>query len=294
MILSDFFYINKGDRRVILTFLLLGVLAFVAVCLLDNDVPVEEDEQTAEWKRDDRSKKKENLYYQVEERQVERFPFDPNTADSTQFLRLGLQPWQVRNIYKYRASGGIYRTKEDFARLYGLTVKQYRELEPYIQISSDYLPASTLVADHDTYERDTLLHPRKVHEGETVCLNNLDTATLQRVPGIGSYYARRIVAYGERLGGYVSVDQLDEIDDVPAEAKKYMQVTDGGHVRKLHINKLSVNELKRHPYINYYQARAIVDYRRLHGPITDLQQLSLLQDFPSEAIARLRPYVSYQ
>ena len=82
---SDFFYINKGDRRVILTFLLLGVLAFVAVCLLDNDVPVEEDEQTAEWKRDDRSKKKEDLYYQVEERQVERFPFDPNTADSTQF-----------------------------------------------------------------------------------------------------------------------------------------------------------------------------------------------------------------
>ena len=82
-------------------------------------------------------------YYATESQKVERFPFDPNTADSTQLLRLGLQPWQVRNIYKYRAKGGIYRQKEDFARLYGLTVKQYRELEPYIRISNDYLRGQT-------------------------------------------------------------------------------------------------------------------------------------------------------
>ena len=80
-------------------------------------------------------------------RHVETFPFDPNTADSSQLIRLGLQSWQVRNIYKYRARGGVYRKKEDFARLYGLTVKDYHRLEPYIRISSDYQPAATLVGD---------------------------------------------------------------------------------------------------------------------------------------------------
>ena len=75
-------------------------------------------------------------YYRVDAEQAERFLFDPNTADSTQLLRLGLKPWQVRNIYKYRAHGGIYRTPEDFARLYGLTVKQYRELEPFFRLSA--------------------------------------------------------------------------------------------------------------------------------------------------------------
>ena len=145
----------------------------------------------------------------------------------------------------------------------------------------------------DNY-RDTLFHTSKIREGETVGLNVLDTAMLQRVPGIGSYYARRIVAYGQRLGGYVSVEQLNEIDDLPADVKKYVRVTGEAHVRQLAINHLSLNELRRHPYINYYQARAIVDYRRQHGTITDLQQLSLLPDFSPEAIARLRPYVSYQ
>ena len=87
------------------------------------------------------------IYNQGEEQRAERFPFDPNTADSTTLLRLGLQPWQVANIYRYRSHGGIYRRPEDFARLYGLTQKQYRELEPYIRISADYRPAVELVKD---------------------------------------------------------------------------------------------------------------------------------------------------
>ena len=120
-------------------------------------------------------------------------------------MRLGLQPWQVRNIYKYRAHGGIYRQKEDFARLYGLTVKQYRELEPYIRISSDYLPASTLVGKHQQTERDTLRYPIKLKEDEHVILNTADTTQLKKVPGIGSYYASEIIRHGQRLGGFVKI-----------------------------------------------------------------------------------------
>ena len=84
---------------------------------------------------------KSQQYYRVEEKQGELFSFDPNTADSTQLLRLGLRPWQVRNIYKYRAAGGRYRKPTDFARLYGLTLKQYQRLEPYIRIEQEVMAA---------------------------------------------------------------------------------------------------------------------------------------------------------
>ena len=220
-------------------------------------------------------------------------------------MRLGLQPWQVRNIYRYRAKGGVYRRKEDFARLYGLTVKQYRELEPYIHISDDYRPAASLFAGRrGSYERgrsagggenrgtDSLYYPVKIKDGEHVVLNTADTAALRRVPGIGSYYAKEIMSHGRWLGGYVSVDQLDEIDGFPQEAKKYF-VVQHAQPRKLNINKLSLNELRRHPYVNFYQAKAIVDYRRLHGDIKSLDDLCLSKDFPPEAIRRLEPYVEY-
>lgn len=112
------------------------------------------------------------------------------------------------------------------------------------------------------------------------------------MPGIGSYYARRIVQYRKRLGGFVSLQQLDEIDQFPAEAKAYFTISTE-QVQRLKINDLTLDELKRHPYINYYQARAIVDYRRQHGRISDLSDLRLLRDFPEQAIERLRPYVVY-
>ena len=309
MRLGDFFYMQKSDRRVVLVLLTIAVVAMGLIQLIDRLMPPEQLVAVADSLKADSTvvaakPQERQPYYDAGSPRAERFPFDPNTADSTQLLRLGLQPWQVRNIYKYRASGGIYRRKEDFARLYGLTVKQYRELEPYISISPDYLPASTLLerrqadatqtpsTDSAAPAPATLRYPVKLKPGETVDLATADTTLLRRVPGIGSYYARRIVAYGERLGGYVNAGQLQEIDGFPADALPFFTVGSAS-VRRMNVNRLSLSELRRHPYIDYYQARAIVDYRRLHGPIRSLNDLRLLPEFTPEKIGRLLPYVEY-
>ena len=299
---------NRNDRRVAIAAVCVGVLALVGIWIGGENPPTstqgDEETRDSSYSRESRfssgSRDSSNSYYAVEGRAVERFPFDPNTADSTQLLRLGLQPWQVRNIYKYRAKGGIYRQKEDFAKLYGLTVKQYRELEPYIRISSDYQPAATLVETRESRDsrnssdtRDSsLLYPIKIKENEHVVLNTADTTQLRTVPGIGTYYAKEIVRHGQWLGGYVSVDQLDEIEGFPQESKKYF-VIQGASPKKLNVNKLSLQQLRKHPYINYYQAKTILDYRRLHGKITSLDDLRLSKDFPPEAIRRLEPYVEF-
>jgi len=293
MMWRDWFYSRKSDRRIMLALLVLFLLCFMVLLFVDGqqaETAVQDNEADSMQART--VPETPAAYYDVATVPAERFRFDPNTADSTQLLALGLQPWQVRNIYKYRAAGGIYRQKEDFARLYGLTVKQYRELEPYIVISPEYLPAATLVGERAAFEGDTLRFPRKISEGETIELSGADTTMLKTVPGIGSYYARKVVNYGSALGGYVSLDQLDEIEGFPADAKQYLTIS-SVNVRTLAINRLSLNELKRHPYINYYQAKAIVDHRRLYGPISDLSELSLLPDFNNADIARLRPYVNY-
>ena len=295
--IREFFYLQKSDRKVILTLLLVIVIALGVIFIVGG-----ESEEAVSLK--DSLARTSNYY--VAPKKTELFVFDPNTADSTQLLRLGLQPWQVKNIYKYRAAGGVYREKTDFARLYGLTVKQYRELEPYIRISDDYLPASTLLKHEKRgYQEGTRDSARQNHgpvplpqyspklrPGETLELTTADTTTLKTIPGIGPYFARKIVQYGQRLGGYVSIDQLDEIEDFPQDAKQYLVINEA-HPQKLNLNKLSLNELKRHPYINYYMARAITDYRRLHGPIHSLQDLRLSKDFTPEAITRLEPYVEY-
>lgn len=289
---------NKNDRKIAVAALCVATLSLVLLYLFDGHTATPTPENAAPRYAKRYKEVRRTAYYgsYPKEQRKETFPFDPNTADSTQLLRLGLQPWQVRNIYKYRAAGGIYRTKEDFARLYGLTVKDYRRLEPYIRISSDYLPAATLVGErgnktYGTYKTNEP-YPRKIDSTQHVVLNMADTTELRKVPGIGAYYARQIVRYGQRLGGYVSVDQLDEIEGFPQEAKKYF-VVQGAHPQLLNVNQLNLQQLRRHPYINYYQAKTIMDYRRLHGNLNSLQDLRLSKDFPPEVIERLTPYVTF-
>ena len=287
---------NRNDRKIAIAALCVAVLVSVLLFFSEGRTPSTKGKEL-ESKRQSTAVRKAKYYgsYATEQRK-ETFPFDPNTADSNQLIRLGLQPWQVRNIYKYRSRGGIYRKKEDFAKLYGLTVKDYRRLEPYIRISSDYLPAATLVGDR-SYGADGANgtgepYPRKIDSTQHIVLNMADTTELRKVPGIGSYYAKEIVRYGQRLGGYVSVDQLDEIADFPQDAKKYFVVEDA-HPQQLNVNKLTLQQLRRHPYINFYRAKAIMDYRRLHGNLKSLQDLRLSKDFPPEVIERLNPYVTF-
>lgn len=144
-------------------------------------------------------------------------------------------------------------------------------------------------AEHDSVVAH---YQPKIRRGEHIVLNTADTTALKTIPGIGPYFARKIVEYGERLGGYVSVDQLDEIENFPLEAKDYLTIVNPSP-RKLNLNRLSLNDLKRHPYLNFYQARDITDYRRLHGPLRSLEDLRLSKDFPQETIDRLSPYVEF-
>lgn len=302
---------QRDDRRAVLTLLALAVVALSLIFWLgESSSPSPTAKETNS--REEVNREYANgrtspaeKYYKVEEVKAERFPFDPNTADSTQLLRLGLAPWQVRSIYRYRAKGGIFRQPSDFARLYGLTRKQYRELRPYIRISPDYLPAADYYAPRRTGNnarsvdssatkapRYTYTARHKLRPGEHIAINSADTTQLQKIPGIGSAYARMIIRYRERLGGFITMAQVLESGPVPESALRYITI-DATQVRKLNINKLSLNQLRRHPYINFYQAKAICEYRRLHGPLHSLEELRFSPDFPPAQIERLQPYVTF-
>lgn len=297
-----------GNRRALLAICtFMSTMALIIVILkggLKTDIggiSVKKENKDSEQRQ--RRAEAESLDY---EDKRELFAFDPNTADSTSLLRLGLKRWQVASIYKYRSRGGTYRKPSDFARLYGLSVHDYRRLEPYIRISPEYsLPASSLFSkDSEKYEDRKFRQSgdsvskashsaySKLRAGEYIDVNAADTSLLKRVPGIGSYYARRIIEYGKRLGGYVSIEQLDEIEGFPQEAKAYIRIGKMEQT-KLNVNKLTLAQLRRHPYINYYQARSIVDYRRSYGPLKSLQDLTACPDFTAADLQRISPYVEF-
>lgn len=259
-------------------------------------------------------------YYAVDTSLPESFTFDPNEADSTQLLRLGLAPFQVRSIYRYRAKGGRFSTKDDFRRVYRLTNEQWEHLSPLIRIAKKYqlvdLPQQKHPAYSQSYAKkvarddsqdsivqlsDTLLqinrskqtYPVKLSGDETMDINTADSAQLCRVPGIGPYFARQIIKYRRQLGGYVATEQLLQIENFPADAIAWLVISDTVGLQRLNVNKLSTRKLMKHPYMGYYRASDIENHKRIYGRVENIDALRKMPHFTDEDIRRLLPYLEF-
>lgn len=306
-------FLTPAQRRALLAIEWVLLLVLIGMALWPTHHPLQEDARGMAADSVTRQ-----ITYAVEEIPVETFPFDPNTADSTTLLRLGLAPWQVRSIYRYRARHGRYHKPEDFMRLPGITGEQWERLKPYIRIAKKFqyleaqspkpflpsapsgegesLRAAAPVAAGDTVlsvsPRDSFPKQEKIAQGETIDINTADTTLLKKIPGIASKRAARIVAYRKSLGGFVAVEQAMEATQLPDTVLKYMTVS-LLPVQKININKLSVQQLMKHPYVNFYQAKAINEYRRNKGDLHSFEELSHLENFRPTDIDRLRPYVEF-
>ena len=194
-------------------------------------------------------------------RQIETFTFDPNTASTEDLCRLGFSPKQAQAIDNYRQKGGRFRRKEDFAKSFVVADSVYRRLEKYIEIP-------------------------------LLDLNLADSAAFDALPGIGGWFASKMVEYRIRLGSYSYKEQLLDIhrfDQDKFDALHDLIKVSQEHIIPYPLWTLSADSLRLHPYIgNYETAKAIVLYRettpREQWTVENLSNAGLL---PADAAIKL-------
>lgn len=149
------------------------------------------------------------------------------------------------------------------------------------------------------FKRSTRTSRRSAKTDEMVELNSADTTRLKMLRGIGSGYAKMIVAYREKLGGFYKAEQLLEVYKFPDETYqkiKHQLSVDTTLIRKIKINEATVKQLKSHPYISYYQALSIVENRELQPAMryNSLYDMVVDEDLKEEDILRVAPYFSFE
>lgn len=149
------------------------------------------------------------------------------------------------------------------------------------------------------FKHSTRTSRRSAKTDEMVELNSADTTRLKMLRGIGSGYAKMIVAYREKLGGFYATSQLLEVYKFPDETYqkiKHQLSVDTTLIRKIKINEVTVKELKSHPYISYYQALSIVENRELQPAMryNSLYDMVVDEDLKEEDILRVAPYFSFE
>lgn len=302
---KDFFYFSRTERQgvIILAVLIIGLCItgwlISASGADDSDMTsvnhnkqIETEYQTFIASLHERNTKRMDepfLSITSTHLKAQLFPFNPNTVDSLTLTRLGLPGWMAKNILKYRRKGGKFHHPEEFKKVYGLSARQYATLFPYIQIPETLLPKDTthLLA---TYKEKKEI-PFKYPLGSTIDLNEADTTELKKIPGIGSRIAQMIVNYRNRLGGYYQIEQLEEIHLTAEKLRPWFTIS--RKTIRINLNKASLERLMKHPYINFYQAKVLIEFRKKNGTINSLKQLTLFEEFTSADIERINHYICY-
>lgn len=242
--------------------------------------------------------KRENNYDRFKDKveenllKPEYFTFDPNTASSSDWQKLGLSPKQIKVLKNYTSKGGKFYKREDLKKIYSIGEEQFKELEPHIQIkeSKPQLFSDRLLPVAAGSNR------KAGKKNFVVELNTADSLMLDQLRGIGQAFASRIIRFRNRLGGFYRKEQLREVYGI--DSLKYSQLesqitVDPSLVKKIKINTVGFEELRTHPYLSYKQMNAIIQYRKQHGNYSspdDLRKVLLLDE---EIIRKIEPYLAF-
>lgn len=222
-------------------------------------------------------------------------PFDPNTADSTLLVTVGLKPWMARNLIRYRNAGKVFRRPEDLQRLYGMNDSLYSTLLPFIQIDTAALAGSFGIG-RGVSDTDTVItaYTPRIKRDTILDLNTADTTELMLLRGVGRFTAMQIIRYRQALGGYYSTSQLYEISEIANDRIDSLLphlYADTSLITPIDVNRASVKQLYSHPYISYKQAEQLYDLRRRKLRLHSSDELSAV--FSPDERQQLRPYLRF-
>jgi competence ComEA-like helix-hairpin-helix protein len=202
--------------------------------------------------------------------------FDPNVSEPDHLEKI-LGKKVSSNIIRYRMKGGKFKTASDLRKIFGMSDSLFHRIQNCIVFQS-------LVSDKKNENRITL------------DINKADSIALQQLKGIGKVRASRIIRFREKLGGFVSVEQFNEIYGIDSIALNELLsrtfISPFFQPLQVNINTADIVQLQAHPYIGRMHAKNILRERKKKIFLSkeDLKERNI---FSEEEFNKLLPYLKW-
>jgi competence ComEA-like helix-hairpin-helix protein len=282
-------YVSKRNRRGVVALVVFSVIIIFLpriAQLFNSDVVLDistEDVQSFEKSKKNFQNKKRNYYTKYEKKKRFSAPprkFNPNEYSSEDWMNLGLSEKQVAVLLKFTKNG--IRSNEDLKRIFVISNELYALIK-----DSTYYPEQP-----KTEYTPKVIEEKKVQKLE---INTASVEDLENLKGIGPFFAKQIIKYRDKLGGFASKEQILEVWKMTIETydKLIPQIEiDKSKIRKLKINEVTPEELKNHPYLNWSQVNSIVKMRMQRTKFNAIDEIQESKLIDAETFEKLIPYLS--
>jgi competence protein ComEA len=249
-------------------------------------VPVFEDEQVIQWR-----KEVDSLQQEATGKEVQLFPFNPNFITDFKGYSLGMTPDQIDALKKFRAEDQWINSRQEFKNVTGVSDQWLDSIAPFFKFP-DWVSRSNSYSENNDKELRVLSNDQKTD------LNSATSTQLQMINGVGPKLSKRIIEYRDRFdGGFASLVELYEIyglkEEVIDRIKARFDVKTPRTINRILVNSATSNELVTIPYIDYELAYQIIEYRTLHEGIDSIEELTKIQDFPENKINLIGLYLQF-
>lgn len=297
-IFKDYFTFSKKERTAVIILLLLIIFFAAAPYFYSPKFkpPVIskamneflERNKTAATAKDTVSENERPSYAQKEKivSKHETFAFDPNTISENDWKRLGISDKTIHTIINYRSKGGKFRSAEDIRKIWGFKKEDAERLIPFVRIENTNSANKKYIAGNQ--------QPINVNKVVPIDINTASFEEWRTLPGISEGLANRIVMYRERIGGFISKEQVHKTygvsDSVFGLIAPFL-IVNMNSIPKLNINIASAYELRTKINIPDAVARSIIIYRQQYGNyqvVSDLKKIVFISD---SLYQRIAPYL---
>jgi DNA uptake protein ComE-like DNA-binding protein len=201
---------------------------------------------------------------------------------------LGMSVTQIDRLLAFRKTGRYVNSAREFQQVTEVSDAQLQKMQPYFKFPDWVQNRNNSVR----YEKKDFLKPEPLLD-----INSATADDLKKIYGIGDGYAQRILNMRQQLGGFVHINQVEDVWGLPAPVidalKQRFKVEGQPAIRKINVNKAGIKELTHLCYFRFPLAKAIVTQRSMNGPYKNVEDLAKISDFPVDKIKIIALYLDF-
>lgn len=221
------------------------------------------------------------------------YPFNPNFITDFKGYKLGMSTAEIDRLLEFRKKNQYVNSAEEFQALTKVSDSLLAVISPYFKFP-DWVKNKKNYKPYEKFENQAYAKKEKI---QIIDINIASQEDLIKVYGIGPALSERILKQKEILGGFVSMEQMNDVwglsPEVVEKLKERFKIGIIPAVKKIKINDASAKELQQFPYFRYPLSKEIVTYRSMNNGIKNSEDLMKIKGFPVEKVQVIEKYLEY-